>query len=116
MQHRVIDDGGRGGVEVRTIGQACERKHGVGLCFAREVVCLVEIISFEETMYLRLFNVSDVQIGMQRLFEVQRLVSIVGDREAESELAAEGDLIGDEEVIKSERTAEFGGLEAEGEG
>ena len=111
MQRGIVDDDGRCGVEVRAIRRPGEGEDGFGLCLAREVVVLVEELGLEEAVDACLFDVADVQIGMQRFFDVQRFVAVVGDREAQAEFAAEGDLPGDEEVVEAERAAEFGGPE-----
>ena len=36
------------------------------------------------------------------VFEVQRLLSVIGDGEPKTKLAAKGDLVGDEEVVEAE--------------
>ena len=112
---RIVDDAGSRGVFVDAVGGAGEGEWGVGGGLLAHVVSLVDEGRGLEAGDGGLVDIDDVIVGVERLFENEWGGRLVGHGELHGEASANGELIGEREVVEAEVAAHLRGAEGEGE-
>jgi hypothetical protein len=115
LAQQIVDGAGGRGVGVDAIGEAGEGEGSVGRGLHFEVVGLVDVAGGLESGDADLMDVGDGEVGVERFFEDERHIGVVGDGEAHGEGASDGEFKGDAEVIEAHLPAELGWSEREGD-